>query len=204
MAEPAWRRYVAFTCVILENANFPGAEEAPIKDKAYRRYAAGVEKTLALFETALEEWADYISFLNKLLKVCVEPAARRFRCANQNVVPPSPPDLVHFNPQQSTSRETTLAVPQSYAPVWRPPKGPRGIHLHLHDYRQRWIVTRPSPLSTRTCADPVLRVAFRSLAVSRPIGRIFSRNRSTISPSRHEVYNPRVAAGFGRRDQRRL
>jgi hypothetical protein len=45
-------------------------EEAPIKDKAYRRYASGVEKTLSLFETALEEWADYISFLNKLLKVC--------------------------------------------------------------------------------------------------------------------------------------
>ncbi|TWU71154.1 hypothetical protein ED733_001741 [Metarhizium rileyi] len=45
-----------------------GGEETPSKDKAYRRYAAGVEKTLALFETALEEWADYISFLNKLLK----------------------------------------------------------------------------------------------------------------------------------------
>ncbi|KAG6032269.1 hypothetical protein E4U41_007274 [Claviceps citrina] len=45
-----------------------GEEESPIKDKAYRRYALGVKKTLALFETALEEWADYISFLNKLLK----------------------------------------------------------------------------------------------------------------------------------------
>lgn len=42
-----------------------------IKDKAYRRYAAGVEKALSLFETALEEWADYISFLNRLLKVCL-------------------------------------------------------------------------------------------------------------------------------------
>lgn len=28
-----------------------------------------MEKTLALFETALEEWADYISFLNRVLKV---------------------------------------------------------------------------------------------------------------------------------------
>lgn len=44
-------------------------EESPIKDKTYRRYALAVEKTLALFETALEEWADYIAFLNKLLKV---------------------------------------------------------------------------------------------------------------------------------------
>ncbi|KAM3457386.1 hypothetical protein MY3296_001128 [Beauveria thailandica] len=43
-------------------------EEAPAKDKAYRRYASGVEKALSLFETALEEWADYISFLNRVLK----------------------------------------------------------------------------------------------------------------------------------------
>lgn len=43
--------------------------EAPIKDKAYRRYAVGVEKALVLFETTLEEWADYISFLNRVLKV---------------------------------------------------------------------------------------------------------------------------------------
>ncbi|KAM4054924.1 protein dopey [Hirsutella rhossiliensis] len=46
-----------------------GQEEQPTRDKAYRKYAAAVEKTLSLFETALEEWADYISFLNKLLKV---------------------------------------------------------------------------------------------------------------------------------------
>ncbi|KAJ2967737.1 hypothetical protein NQ176_g9519 [Zarea fungicola] len=45
-----------------------GGEESPTKDKAYRRYASAVEKTLALFETALEEWADYISFLNRVLK----------------------------------------------------------------------------------------------------------------------------------------
>ncbi|KAM0514752.1 hypothetical protein ACHAPE_006426 [Trichoderma viride] len=42
--------------------------DAPVKDKAYRRYAGGVDKALLLFETALEEWADYISFLNRLLK----------------------------------------------------------------------------------------------------------------------------------------
>ncbi|KAK5990439.1 Protein dopey [Cladobotryum mycophilum] len=45
-----------------------GGEEHPVKDKAYRRYASGVDKALQLFETALEEWADYISFLNRLLK----------------------------------------------------------------------------------------------------------------------------------------
>ena len=41
----------------------------PSKDKHYRKYAAGVDRALLLFETALQEWADYISFLNRLLKV---------------------------------------------------------------------------------------------------------------------------------------
>ncbi|RNJ54385.1 hypothetical protein D7B24_000503 [Verticillium nonalfalfae] len=43
-------------------------EDAPSNDKAYRKYASGVERALTLFETALQEWADYISFLNRLLR----------------------------------------------------------------------------------------------------------------------------------------
>jgi len=39
------------------------------KDKSYRRYASGIERSLSLFDTALQEWADYISFLGRLLKV---------------------------------------------------------------------------------------------------------------------------------------
>lgn len=39
------------------------------KDKNYRRYASSVERALSLFDTALQEWADYISFLSRLLKV---------------------------------------------------------------------------------------------------------------------------------------
>ena len=38
------------------------------KDKAYRRYALAVERALGSFDTAQQEWADYISFLNRLLK----------------------------------------------------------------------------------------------------------------------------------------
>ena len=52
-------------------------EEPPIKDKAYRRYATGIDRALGLFETNLQEWADYISFLNRLLRVWEhEPAIR--------------------------------------------------------------------------------------------------------------------------------
>ncbi|KHJ31526.1 putative cellular morphogenesis regulator [Erysiphe necator] len=43
-------------------------EEVPLKDKAFRRYASSVDRSLSLFESALQEWADYISFLSKLLK----------------------------------------------------------------------------------------------------------------------------------------
>ncbi|RDW78114.1 hypothetical protein BP5796_05966 [Coleophoma crateriformis] len=45
-----------------------GADEPPSKDKSYRRYASGVERSLSLFDTQLLEWADYISFLSRLLK----------------------------------------------------------------------------------------------------------------------------------------
>ncbi|KUJ22268.1 uncharacterized protein LY89DRAFT_606658 [Mollisia scopiformis] len=48
--------------------NQQGSDEPPSKDKAFRRYASGVERSLSLFDTALQEWADYISFLGRLLK----------------------------------------------------------------------------------------------------------------------------------------
>ncbi|KAF1988395.1 hypothetical protein K402DRAFT_419717 [Aulographum hederae CBS 113979] len=44
-------------------------EDGPLKkDKVYRRYAAGIDKALSLFDTTQQEWADYISFLGRLLK----------------------------------------------------------------------------------------------------------------------------------------
>lgn len=42
------------------------------KDKVYRRYASGIERALSLFDTALQEWADYISFLGRLHKVPIQ------------------------------------------------------------------------------------------------------------------------------------
>jgi hypothetical protein len=43
------------------------------KDKSFRRYAANVERALAVWDTAQQEWADYISFLGRLLKVIMSP-----------------------------------------------------------------------------------------------------------------------------------
>ncbi|KAE8153415.1 Dopey, N-terminal-domain-containing protein [Aspergillus avenaceus] len=52
----------------LTRSRLRGKEDHLKKDKNYRRYASSVERALSLFDTALQEWADYISFLSRLLK----------------------------------------------------------------------------------------------------------------------------------------
>ncbi|MCJ1397414.1 hypothetical protein MMC11_000607 [Xylographa trunciseda] len=51
------------------------------KDKNYRRYASGIERVLSSFETTVDEWADYISFLARLLK------ALQNKPADTNIIP---------------------------------------------------------------------------------------------------------------------
>ena len=46
----------------------PGVQDPQLKSKSYRRYAAGVDRALGLFDSALQEWADYIAFLGRLQK----------------------------------------------------------------------------------------------------------------------------------------
>ena len=38
-------------------------------DKGLRKYAATVERAIATWEVSPQEWADYIAFLGRLLKV---------------------------------------------------------------------------------------------------------------------------------------
>ncbi|OJJ50162.1 hypothetical protein ASPZODRAFT_1120079 [Penicilliopsis zonata CBS 506.65] len=52
----------------LSRPRLRGKEDALRKDKSYRRYASSVERALSLFDNALQEWADYISFLSRLMK----------------------------------------------------------------------------------------------------------------------------------------
>ncbi|KAJ5759366.1 Dopey N-terminal [Penicillium odoratum] len=52
----------------LTRTRLQGKEGSLKKDKNYRRYASSVERALSLFDNALQEWADYISFLSRLLK----------------------------------------------------------------------------------------------------------------------------------------
>jgi len=45
-------------------------DEGPrTKDKAYKRWALIIERVLATYDQSVDEWADYISFLGRLLKV---------------------------------------------------------------------------------------------------------------------------------------
>lgn len=60
------------------------------KDKVYRRYASGIERALSLFDTALQEWADYISFLGRLHKVRVQfQHLMRYKISDMGFVRPS-------------------------------------------------------------------------------------------------------------------
>ncbi|KAK4239834.1 hypothetical protein C8A03DRAFT_42613 [Achaetomium macrosporum] len=80
-----------------------GSEDVPPKDKHYRKYASGVERALSLFDTALQEWADYISFLNRLLKalqarpssISVIPAKATVAKRLSQCLNPSLPSGVH-------------------------------------------------------------------------------------------------------------
>lgn len=56
------------------------------KDKNYRRYASSVERALSLFDNALQEWADYISFLGRLLKVSFLELVAMFGIADNELL----------------------------------------------------------------------------------------------------------------------
>jgi hypothetical protein len=60
------------------------------KDKTYRRYASGVERVLSSFESTEQEWADYISFLGRLLK------ALQTRPEELHVIPESQSVATHL------------------------------------------------------------------------------------------------------------
>lgn len=100
------------------------SDEPLARDKAFRKYATGVDRALSLFETALQEWADYISFLNRLLKVCL-------------LLPRWPYIyfvFIHLTPQALQSRQASIATIPAKALVAKRlsqclnPSLPSGVH----------------------------------------------------------------------------
>ena len=68
------------------NSPLASQEEGSKKDKVYRRYASNVERALSLFDTALQEWADYIAFLGRLLKALQSKPANASDIPHRRIV----------------------------------------------------------------------------------------------------------------------
>lgn len=152
-------------------------EEAPIKDKAYRRYALGVEKALALFETTLEEWADYISFLNRVLKVGVPLylLMHRWHCmlTKCNETGPSSSSIFFYkHPRQGCRREAIITMPQPVATVWSPPKNPRSIQLCIRNDRPRRSLTRPTFIPPWPRANSIFCLSLCPISLLRAAGEV--------------------------------
>ncbi|KAL8703758.1 MAG: hypothetical protein Q9201_003056 [Fulgogasparrea decipioides] len=139
-------------------------------DKAYRRYAAGVDRALSLFDTALQEWADYISFLGRLLKVIIGlrfpfSYTKCYNCKALQLHPPGVSDIPH----------KTL-VAQRLSQCLNPPLG-AGVHqkaLEVYAYIFSLIgrdgLGRDLP-QYLPGLSPVL--AFASLSVKQPLLSLF-------------------------------
>jgi hypothetical protein len=148
-------------------------DEPPSKDKAFRRYASGVERSLSLFDTALQEWADYISFLARLLKV-----PRR----NQGVLSSRMKQLISAIVLASTScydccrsiesnrRKASSSVLEPVTSFRCASESPRSLRIHILDDRQRCALKRPSPIPPRPLLHSVVRFTLRASALPRPSG----------------------------------
>jgi hypothetical protein len=103
------------------------------KDKHYRRYASSVERALSLFDNALQEWADYISFLSRLLKVrTFRPVETMYSIADNTSLGASNPSTRSTSrPPQSTCLEATGPVLEPIATIRRAPESPRSLHIHI-------------------------------------------------------------------------
>lgn len=94
------------------------------KNKNYRRYASSVERALSLFDTALQEWADYISFLSRLLKASINQSMSI--CGRSNVLyikgAPNPSSRPTSCPPQDTRLEAVGPMLEPLVTIWRPPE----------------------------------------------------------------------------------
>lgn len=141
------------------------------KDKHYRKYAAAVERALTLFETNLQEWADYISFLNRLLKVRAYysvPHCRSSGLTSVFVLVAAIPALVYNSDSfKSPCCKAFIAMPQPISALRSAPEDPRGLQPHLLHHRTRRSLSRPAALLPRPIFHPFFRVSVCPLAVSR-------------------------------------
>jgi hypothetical protein len=119
------------------NTDVVVSEDIPSKDKAYRRYASGVERSLSLFDSSLQEWADYIQSLGRLLKVRSLQPLRYTYTEILLLDAPSPSSEHQCGAFQEHCRKTTGAMPKSHITLRGSPKGSGSLQLHILNDRKR-------------------------------------------------------------------
>ena len=99
------------------------AEEDYSRDKGFRRYASAIDRALSIFDTQLQEWADYISFLGRLLKalqshpstISVVPSKSLVARRLAQCLSPTLPSGVHQKALEVYSYIFTLITPSGVA-----------------------------------------------------------------------------------------
>lgn len=123
-------------CSTFSNLTLLSLEEPPVKDKAYRRFQSTIEKVLAIFDTNLQEWADYISFLSRLLKVlrrCITPPLIRMLTCYTGITSSS--SFRCCGPIAGYCRKTPRPVLEPLPSVRSTPKSPRGVRVYIYNDR---------------------------------------------------------------------
>ena len=135
-------------------------DEPPRGDKAYKRYSNSVDRSLSLFDTSLLEWADYISFLSRLLKVReILPFWRRRAIAENEAVNTSTSSKYNSGTLQVYCGQTFGPMLESSLAVRCPPEGSRGLCLHIFYDWKRCAFKRPFAVSAWSLVHFVLRSA---------------------------------------------
>ncbi|MBE3047890.1 hypothetical protein IMZ48_36345, partial [Candidatus Bathyarchaeota archaeon] len=186
---------------LLSGSNLVALDDSPAtKDKHYRKYAAAVERALSLFETTLQEWADYISFLNRLLKVRTDssvPDCRggaRLTCVDLLVAAISP--LVRScDPLESPCREAPVAMSQPVSALRGTPEDPRGLQPHLFRHREGGPIPRSPALLPGSGAHSFVRISVRPFAVPRYPRNPLLGPPFWGAPTSNEVNHPRASTG---------
>jgi len=120
-------------------ADYGHLDEPPNKDRAFKKYESSIDRALALFPAAAgQEWADYISFLGRLLKVCTKNGlVMRLRVLKLSLLAGStraPPDY-SCCPSESNGCKAAFPMLTTHASLWRTPQSDRSILLHIFNDR---------------------------------------------------------------------
>jgi len=96
-----------------------------LKDPAFKRFGAAVDRAVAAFDTIVE-WTEYIVFLGRLQKVLPDSIPQRLMGTGA-------PGVSHISsdPVQTRCIKSARTLPQSVAPLWGSSTDSRSLHSHF-------------------------------------------------------------------------